>query len=312
MIPPKVSVILPTYNREKLVGAAIQSVLDQTFQDFELIVVDDGSTDRTSEVVQSFSSSKVRYIFQSNQGRSNARNHALSLAQGQYIAFLDSDDLYLRGKLELQVAYLDKHPEFGMIYTSAFCIDKDGALLNNVYEAIVSGWIYKEIAFFVPVTITLPTVMARREVFDTVGGFDEKMERFEDTDIWRRISKRYQIGALHERTCHLRTHPDNALAAQNPDRIAAALDYYVKKIAKEDCDAGFILRRKGMAALYIYYGLAMMNIPAWRKYAYTFLLKAIRFWPFNLIRVALSIASYFAYHTYKRAIRAAKTGVLLK
>ncbi len=311
-MPPKVSVIIPTYNRQKFIGAAIQSVLDQTFQDFELIVIDDGSTDQTVDVIRAFSSDKIRYFYQSNRGRSNSRNHALNLAQGQYIAFLDSDDLYLSGKLELQVGYMDAHPEFGMIYTAAYCIDGDGVLLNSVYEAVVSGWIYKEIAFFVPVTITLPTVMVRREIFDKVGGFDEAMERFEDTDMWRRISRRYQIGALHERTCHLRTHLDNALAAQSPDRILTALDYYVNKIQKEDSDVGNILRRKGIAKLYRYYGEAMMNNPAWKKIGYAFLLRGVCSWPFN-IRVTLrTIASYVAYSTYGRGIHPARTNGITK
>lgn len=286
IIQPKVSVIIPTYNRGKFIGAAIQSVLNQTFQDFEVVVVDDGSTDQTGDVVKAFASGKVKYVYQPNRGRSNARNHALGLAKGRYIAFLDSDDLYLPDKLALQVDYMDSHPEIGMIYTSAYCIDENGARMKDEYEATVSGWVYEHIAFFVPVTITLPTAMVRKEVFDKVGGFDEAMERFEDTDMWRRISKHYQINALHERTCLLRTHTDNILAAQDPRRISVALDYYVEKIGKEDGDVGIILRRKGIAKLYGYYGAAMMSNPAWRGMGYSFLLKGMLSWPFNLRNIA--------------------------
>lgn len=289
---PKVSVIIPTYNREKFIGEAIQSVLDQTFLDFEIIVVDDGSTDRTGDVVRAFASEKIKYIYQPNRGRSNARNHALGRAKGRYIAFLDSDDLYLPGKLALQVVYMEEHPEIGMIYTSARCIGEDGAPAKAKYDATASGWIYEHIAFFVPVTITLPTVMVRREVFDKVGAFDEEMERFEDTDMWRRISKHYQINALHEQTCLLRTHGDNALAAQDPARIAEALDYYVEKIGREDGDVGIVLRRKGIARLYGYYGAAMRTNPQWRKMGYSFLLKAMHSWPFDLRNIA-RLALYY-------------------
>lgn len=292
---PKVSVIIPTYNREKFIGEAIQSVLDQTFQDFEVIVVDDGSTDRTGDVVQAFASEKVQYVYQSNRGRSNARNHALGLAKGRYIAFLDSDDLYLPDKLALQVDYMDSHPEIGMVYTSAYCIDENGVRTKDEYEATVSGWVYEHIAFFVPVTITLPTVMVRKEVFDKVGEFDEAMERFEDTDMWRRISKHYQINALHERTCLLRTHIDNALAAQDPSQISGALDYYVKKIGREDSDVGIILRRKGIARLYGYYGAAMMSNQQWRARGYSLLLKGMLSWPLNL----RNIARFMIYHMRK-------------
>jgi glycosyltransferase involved in cell wall biosynthesis len=295
IIRPTVSIIIPTYNRGQFIGAAVQSVLNQTFQDFEVFVVDDGSTDQTSEIVHAFSSEKVQYVFQPNRGRSNARNHALGLAQGRYIAFLDSDDLYLPDKLAYQVAYMDSHLEIGMIYTSAYCIDENGMRMQNEYKATVSGWVYKDIAFFVPVTITLPTVMARREVFEAVGGFDEAMERFEDTDMWRRISKQYQINALREQTCLLRTHTENILAAQNPQRISDALDYYVKKINDEDCDVGIITRRKGIARLYGYYGAAMMSKSAWGEMGYSLLLKGMLSWPLNL----RNIARFIIYHKRK-------------
>ena len=293
---PNVSIIIPTYNREKFIGAAIQSVLDQTYQDFEVIVVDDGSTDGTVDVVKEFSE-KVRYIYQPNQGRSHARNHGLGLAKGRYIAFLDSDDLYLQEKLRLQVDFMEQHPEFGMVYTSACCMDEDGVPLRATYEAEVSGWIYKDIAFFVPVTIALPTVMVRREIFESAGGFDENMDRFEDTDMWRRISKQCLIGAMHEYTCRLRTHLDNALATQNPYKIFRALEYYVQKIHREDTNVSVILRRKGIAKLYGYYGAAMMTNPAWRKLGYFLLFRGIRSWPFNF-KIIARFAAYVACHGY--------------
>ncbi|AMK75093.1 MULTISPECIES: glycosyltransferase family 2 protein [Methylomonas] len=281
-VQPRVTVIMPTYNRKKFIGEAIQSVLDQSFQDFELIVVDDGSTDQTSEVVQAFVSEKIKYIYQSNCGRSNARNRALSLARGYYIAFLDSDDLYLPEKLALQIDYMDTHPDIGMIYTSAYCINESGERIKDKYDAVVSGWIYEHIAFFVPVTITLPTVMVRKQVFDKAGVFDEKMDRFEDTDMWRRISKHFQINGLDQQTCLLRTHQDNGLLAQDPSAIGRSLNFYVKKINEEDSDVTFVKRHKGIARLYGYYGAAMMNNSTWRLTGYSFLLKAILVWPFNI------------------------------
>lgn len=278
---PTVSVIIPTYNRKKLISESIQSVLDQTFQDFEIIVVDDGSTDGTAEVIKLFPTEKLKYVYQKNSGRSNARNHALRLAKGRYVAFLDSDDLYLPGKLELQVGYMEEHSEVSMIYTSAYCMDENGNLINHHYDAKVSGWIYKYIAFFVPVTITLPTVMIRREVFDKVGGFDEKMERFEDTDMWRRISKHFYIGAITEPTCKLRTHSDNSLIAQDPQKIVKALDYYASKIFREDTEVGTITLRKGVSVLYQYYGYALLTQSEWASLGRALLYKALASWPLS-------------------------------
>lgn len=295
---PSVSVIIPTYNRARLIGEAIASVLAQTYADFELIVVDDGSTDDTEMVVREFTDSRLIYVKQENRGRSHARNRALNLARGRYIAFLDSDDLYLPDKLALQVRYLDSHPRVGMIYTSAYCIDYSGNALHEKYVASVSGKIYKSIAFFRPVTITLPTVMARRELFSKAGGFDERMYRFEDTDMWRRLSKETIIAALPEFTCKLRTHTDNSLAAQRPEQIIAALDYYAQKILHEDGAIGRLTLRCGLGGLYYYYGRAFLTIPKWENAGLGLLRNAFRYWPpyaalYILIRC---FAPIFGYH----------------
>jgi glycosyltransferase involved in cell wall biosynthesis len=280
---PKVSVIIPTYNRGKFLSLAIRSVLAQTFSDFEIIVIDDGSTDDTSAIIKTIHDDRLIYIYQVNQGRSNARNHALRLARGGYITFLDSDDLYLPSKLELQVSYLDSHPHVGMIYTSALCINEAGDPLPHKYEAKVSGHIYKDIAFFTPVTITLPTVMARREVFDAVGGFDEEMHRFEDTDMWRRISKSYCIDAIEEYTCELRTHEDNSLVALNPEHIQTSLDHYAGKILREDRETSMAVRRKGLASIYMYYGKALRHVPLWKWKGRALLFTSFCYWPWNFI-----------------------------
>jgi glycosyltransferase involved in cell wall biosynthesis len=282
-----VSVIIPTFNRARFIASAIQSVLAQTYQSFEVIVVDDGSTDDTKSIVSEFTDARVHYIYQSNHGRSNARNHALKVAQGRYIAFLDSDDLYMPGKLAMQVEYLETHSEVGMIYTSAVCVDEDGNRLPHTYEATVSGDIYKHIAFFTPVTITLPTVVVRKEVFASVGGFDENMHRFEDTDMWRRISKKYSIDALPIYTCELRTHDDNALLSQDPNKISIGLKYYVEKIFREDGNFGVSLLRRGAARIYFYYGGALFKVPQWRKFGVRLLMSSFCYSPFGFLRSGL-------------------------
>jgi glycosyltransferase involved in cell wall biosynthesis len=285
--PPVVSVIIPTFNRGRFIASAIHSVLAQSYEHFEVIVVDDGSTDDTKSIVAEITDERVHYIYQSNHGRSNARNHALKVAQGKYIAFLDSDDLYMPGKLAMQIEYLDAHSEVGMIYTSAVCVDEAGNRLSHTYEATVSGDIYKHIAFFTPVTITLPTVVVRAEVFSTVGGFDENMHRFEDTDMWRRISKQYKIDALSLYTCELRTHDDNALLAQDPNKIALGLKYYVQKIFREDRNLGTNLLRRGAARIYFYYGGALFKVPQWRMFGVRLLISSFCYSPFGFMRSAL-------------------------
>lgn len=261
---PLVSVILPTYNRAHLIAESILSVLAQTYKNFELIVVDDGSTDNTDAVIAQFSDSRIRYIQQPNRGRSNARNHALSLARGELITFLDSDDLYLPEKIACQVEYLQSHPGTGMAYTSAYCIDELSNRLEHQYIASVSGLIYESIAFFTPVTITLPTVMTYKSVINKVGGFDEAMHRFEDTDMWRRIALNYRIDALPEFTCMLRTHCDNHLLNQDPEQIISALEYYDAKLHQDTIEPSVLNR--GLARLYGYYSAALKSVPEFQDY----------------------------------------------
>ena len=276
---PRVSVILPTYNRAQFIAEAINSVLSQSYRNFELIVVDDGSVDGTDQIVSCIRDQRLIFIRQENRGRSHARNTALHLARGELVAFLDSDDLYLPGKLALQVEYMDRYSDAGMIYTSASCIDQDGNDLQARYRAMHSGKIYRHIAFFRPVTITLPTVMVRRELLAQVGGFDPRMSRFEDTDMWRRLSKKTLIHAIDIDTCKLRTHSSNSLAAQNPDQIIASLEYYVAKIRNEDSELPDLSVRRRIGALYFFYGKAFMSVAGWEVYGRKMLMTGLRYWP---------------------------------
>ncbi len=276
---PTVSIIIATFNREKLLKEAIESVLVQTYSDYELLIIDDGSIDNTQTMVQSFDSPKIKYIYQKNKGRSAARNVGLNLAKGKYITFLDSDDLYLPNKLMTQVNYLDAHPHVGMIYTSAYCMDEDGNKLAHHYKADASGSIYKKIAFFMPVTITLPTVMVRQNIIRQVGGFDEKMYRFEDTDMWRRLSKITHIHAIDEFSCKLRTHQDNQLLSQNPIEIIKALHYYSNKILDEDKEIHWLTKYRGIGILYHHYANAFFRVPEWHQHGKELLQYAYRYWP---------------------------------
>ena len=166
---PQVSIILPTYNRERMLIDAINSVLSQTFSDFELIVVDDGSTDSTRQILETFDDVRIVKFFRSHEGRSSARNFGLGVSKGDYVTFLDSDDLYLPNKLQIQVEFLDRNNNFGMAYTSADCfLDQKKAEIIHTYLADKSGNLYDQVAGYLPLTVCLPTVMLRREVVDLI------------------------------------------------------------------------------------------------------------------------------------------------
>jgi glycosyltransferase involved in cell wall biosynthesis len=170
---PHVSVIIPSYNYADYVSACIQSVLDQTYTDFEVIVVDDGSKDNTAEVVKRFADARVRYIYQENKGLPGARNTGIRAAQGELLAFLDSDDKYHPRKLEIQTTFLQQNPEVGLVYNSRFIVNPEGQILFlRRAPAAVS------LADLVTGYPFAPSdVVMRREWAERVGLFDESYVR---------------------------------------------------------------------------------------------------------------------------------------
>ncbi len=284
-LTPMVSVIIPTYNRATLLLEALQSIVAQTFVDFEVLIVDDGSTDETNEIVTGFPDERFIYICQENRGRSAARNRAISEAKGRYVAFLDSDDSFAAEKLERQVEIMEAHPEYGMIYTSAKVIDEQGREQFSIYatekglpyyRATESGFIYDRIAFYLPLTILLPTVMVRTSVLKSVGGFDEKLHRFEDTDLWRRIAKTNRIFALDLPLTTIRSHAGNRM--EHPEQVFAAINYYISKIREEDGGESAKWHR-GSARLYLHYAIAVHALEENRSFSGTFFNEAVRLDP---------------------------------
>lgn len=193
---PTVSVILPTYNRAHLVGRAIRSVLDQTYQDFEVIIVDDGSRDNTEEIINSFTDTRIRYIrHQQNKGGSAARNTGIKLANGKYIAFQDSDDEWLPQKLEIQVeAFSTASSEVGVVYTDMLRIEKDGKIKYWHSPTVTYGnLIDTKILEYQPFKIGIQSALIKRECFNKVGFFDEMLPRFIDLDLFIRLLKDYHF-----------------------------------------------------------------------------------------------------------------------
>jgi glycosyltransferase involved in cell wall biosynthesis len=187
---PRVSVIIPTYNRAYFLHQAIESVLSQTFRDFELIVVDDGSTDATPYVLQQWDN-KIRWVRQENCGVSRARNVGIRAARGRYLSFLDSDDLWLMDKLEVQVRFLDANPHYAVCYTDEVWVRKGRRVNPKKIHRKYSGWIFDRC---LPLCIISPSsALMRREVLDAVGDFDEDLPVCEDYDLWLRIASRFPI-----------------------------------------------------------------------------------------------------------------------
>lgn len=190
-----VSVIIPTYNRKKFLKEAVRSVLSQSFKELEIIVVDDGSSHK-SEWVEALDP-RIHYIYCAQRGVAAARNFGVSVSSGEYIAFLDSDDLWDKKKLQKQVKFLQGNPEYKICYTNEKWV-RDGENLNQMKKHQKHhGWIFEEC---LPLCIvSASSIIMERQIFYDLGGFDEALPVCEDYDLWLRMSLSYPIAFLDEK-----------------------------------------------------------------------------------------------------------------
>jgi len=196
----KVSVIIPTYNREKTILRALQSVLDQTYTNLEVLIIDDGSTDGTADIIKNVEDTRVKYIaLEKNGGPSNARNVGVQMAEGEWIAFQDSDDCWHKDKLERQISYHNVHPGYSLIYCMShvyFQGGREGIVPQEPLPAIMEGKMTHTL--LQRNVIDTPTMFIKRECFLSVGGFDVTYKALEDWEFALRFSKQYEIGYLPE------------------------------------------------------------------------------------------------------------------
>jgi glycosyltransferase involved in cell wall biosynthesis len=212
---PKISVIIPSFNREKYILETLESVYAQSYTDYEVIVVDDGSTDGSKKLLAPLIKERgIRLLEQENAGVSAARNRGVEMAKGALIAFLDSDDIFQPQKLEKQSALLDKNPQLGFVHSNFSKFDDSGQELGlrdmsrfrgNVYPWILQEWSY---------LMALPTLLMPKKIFDELGGFDENIHWGEDIDLYFRVAKKYEIDMLPEVLCKVRVHPGSASASK--------------------------------------------------------------------------------------------------
>ncbi|MDX1590157.1 MAG: glycosyltransferase [Oleiphilaceae bacterium] len=189
---PLVSVITPTFNRAGFIGEAVQSVLDQTVTQLELIVVDDGSTDDTRAVLASLMADpRLRYFYQPNQGQSVARNLALSHARGDFICFLDSDNVWPRDKLATQLEVFREHPQVDVVYGDIITIDEQGHEISRKNMRRHSGHIV--FPMLKDNCVSMNTTMARKSCFDEMGGMSGQRRVADDYDLWLKFSARYRF-----------------------------------------------------------------------------------------------------------------------
>lgn len=242
-----VSVIIPTFNRRDHLPIALDSVLAQTYRDYEIIVIDDGSSDDTREILTPYAES-IRYFYQENRGIAGARNRGIGESDGAYIALLDSDDYWLPRKLERQIAYLKENPQWGMVATRCSSISADGRFRKQNRPG-KSGWILTDL--FRSNFIRTSSALITRECLDRVGCFDESLPECEEYDLWLRIARHYPIAFINE---PLTVYTDNPHGVST-DSLAGRL-IRLKVLEKEylkDC-IPHDLYRKRLARNYHYVG----------------------------------------------------------
>jgi glycosyltransferase involved in cell wall biosynthesis len=222
---PRVSVIIPTYNRAHFIAEAIRSVLSQTYRDFEIIVVDDGSTDNTKEVVNSFKDHHIRYIYQDNQRVCVARNNGIEVSKGEYIVLLDSDDVLMEKAIERELHMLERNPEVGLSYGQKYMMDEKGHIFALRKPKHRAPGVYrgaKEIInlFRYGNYIVPSTTMIRRSSIIDVGLFDPAFNAgSNDFEMWVRIAKKYAVAYIAEPVAKYRISSTSITNGRNPDEI---------------------------------------------------------------------------------------------
>ncbi|GGY82212.1 hypothetical protein GCM10011613_28700 [Cellvibrio zantedeschiae] len=200
----KISVVIPTYNSSKTIVRTLESVFKQTYNSYEVIVVDDGSTDDTVQLLARFKD-KITLFCQPNSGAAAARNQGVKLSQGDLIAFLDSDDLWHPQKLEFQVAVFDKHADLGILSTR-FQTVREANFTNDVaqQEIPLENLRFELISFddvFLEPFLATPTVMLKRSLFESLGGFNESLITAEDVDLWLRSCYAAKYALIENELC---------------------------------------------------------------------------------------------------------------
>lgn len=287
----KVDVIVPAYNAARFLPLALDSVIAQTFTDWRILLIDDGSEDSTAEIGASYQArlgAKLTYIRQQNRGLPAARNTALRHATAELCALLDADDVWLPDRLAESLKAFEGRPEVGLSYGFIDRIDSEGRYIdeftrrNRHGEGDIATYIYRRM-----LDLPCPTVSFRLRCIEQTGSFDENLRSTEDRDLWLRIAQRFRVALVPRLIAHYRVSPQAMTA--NPDRmLQAQLQFIAKHYREPGC--GWLSRRIALGNIYRQHAEALATrgekYPAARS-----ALRAIRFYPFqaSTARTALSL-----------------------
>ena len=225
----KITVVIPTYNREKLVVAAINSVLNQTIKVDEIIIIDDGSIDDTRRIIEKL---PIQYIYQENSGVSSARNLGIKKASNEWICFLDSDDIWLENKIEEQLLFHKKNPDILFSHTHEEWIFNGKIVKQKKHQQKPSGYCFSDNISHC--LIGPSTVMIHKSIFNDIGIFDESLEVCEDFDLWLRILDKYELGFIDKKLINKIAGHENQLSFMTPMMDTYRIEALLKHKNKEE------------------------------------------------------------------------------
>lgn len=287
---PLVSIIIPMYNRAHTISDAVNSVMAQTYDNYEVILVDDGSTDNTKEIItRDFDA--VTYIYQENCGPSVARNTGIKHAKGELIAFLDSDDAWLPFKLEKQLQCLAEQPDLGMIGTDYFNCDEN--LGNPIRQAHLKFARTEREEILIRNLWPTPSLLIRRSCFDAVGLFNEEMRFAEDWDMWIRIAQSYPVATINEPLVLIRKHRQSlAGSVGNSDYNYELWKKLILSNRQRFPRMSFVAYHKAMS-FYFFNRSYDCQVKSDARGERRFLLKSLLYWPFFIPkRAAVLMVKY--------------------
>lgn len=267
---PLVSIVTPTYNRSRFLLEAIDSVLAQTYQNFELLIVDDGSVDDTRLVLEQYlQDPRIRYIYQENSGQATARNNGLRHATGEFVCFLDSDDYWRADKLELSLAVFRELPEVSVVHADMIVVDENGVEISRAnaqrYSGRITGYLLRDNC------VAMSTTMVRRSCFDKTGGFNRECRRADDYELWLRMSLHCEFHYIRDYLAYYR-----ATAGQisgNTDKRLEVNERIIRDFLARHPDAvTWTTKRRGLSHFYIRkanYFLSIRRLQSVIKYMLT-------------------------------------------
>jgi glycosyltransferase involved in cell wall biosynthesis len=245
---PTISVIIPVYNGQKTIQETIESVLNQNFVDFELLIIDDGCQDGTLAIVNSINDSRIKIFSYQNAGVSVSRNRGIDQAQGEFISFLDADDLWTKDKLEAQLKALQKNPQAALAYSWTNWIDESGQFLRPGGHITVNGMAYNKLLVrdFIE---SGSNPLIRKQALDKVGSFDSSITHGEDWEMWLRIASCYEFVAVPSAQILYRVYPESV--SFDIRRMAEGSLQVIERIFAEKPELAY-LKRETLASRYKY------------------------------------------------------------